>query len=90
MGGRVLAAGISVSASVVLMNVMAASRPATTATVPAAPTSPAAPTVIIVQRPADEHGRDASATRARIERGQPRARDEDARQLTAAIQEPRT
>jgi hypothetical protein len=51
MGGRVLAAGISVSASVVLMNVMAASRPATTATVPAAPTSPGAPTVIIVQRP---------------------------------------
>jgi hypothetical protein len=51
-GGRVLAAGLSVSASMVLMNFMAASRPATAAAVPAAPTPPASPAVIIVRRPA--------------------------------------
>jgi hypothetical protein len=48
----VLAAGLSVSASLVLMNIMAASRPATTTAVPAAPTGPASPAVIIVNRPA--------------------------------------
>ena len=58
-------------ASVVLVNVMAASRPATTATVPAAPRSVSG--AGRHHRPAagDEHGRDASATHARIDRGQP-------------------
>jgi hypothetical protein len=51
-GGRVLAAGVSVSASLVLMNVMAAARSANTTGVTAPAPSPAAPSFVIVHQAA--------------------------------------